>query len=221
MLLSVLASWPFYLNDLFFHYFQDQYLPFILVFYFTDIWSIAIVYLATRQHKIKFSDVGFRSISFKDFLTGSVLLTLMGVITDQLIGHLLRPFFTWRIYHFPEYPNFFYRWFDLTFGLLMVAVAEELIFRGLILEQLKKTIQNKCGNKLNGLSCACSSNRLSDLLTGLLSVLLFGAIHWGSGMNAIINSAIWALAPTYFSLRYRNIYPCIVAHYLTDFVSFY
>ncbi len=70
---------------------------------------------------------------------------------------------------------------------------------------------------------------IGNFFSGFISILIFAGIHWGSGMPSVINSAMWAILPTYYSLRYRSanssasmiLYPCMIAHYITDFIAFY
>ncbi len=158
-LITILAVLPFYLNDFFFYIFQDQYLPFILVFYFTDLLGLGLTRtLTTIQQKINSFDINhYQQMPLKDLVKWSVLLTIYGVTIDRTIGPTLGKYFHWRLFHFPHYPNSIYRWMDLTYGLLLVSVAEEVVFRGILLKQLKTFFSDTIYNSRKTLTSATQS----------------------------------------------------------------
>lgn len=193
---------PFLLNDFFLNYFQSDFSKFISALYITSVLALGIIVFELRKKTIKSEDLGTVPISVKSFLIWSVLLSIYGVIADQTVGPSLYPYFKeWALFKFPVYPNESIRWFDLTVGIALGAVSEELVFRGTLLSFLRK--------------------RLPAFGSISLSILAFGLIHWGVGPNSVINAVAWAILPTIYVFKYRSVYPVIVAHFITNFVGFY
>lgn len=85
--------------------------------------------------------------------------------------------------------------------MVLVAVSEELVFSRVVLSVLQK--------------------HMSKFKAAVASILVFGLIHWGRGFESVTISSIWAIVPTYFILKYRSIYPLMIAHLVTDFLAFY
>lgn len=191
----VLASFMFYVNDIFYLSLQDQYLNFIAFDYGTRIFSILVLMIAGYRYKnfSKESQIYFG----KTLATFAILV--MGIISFKSIGHINSPFET---YQFPAYPSSVYRTIDLTLGLLLVAISEELLFRGYIINLLEKNIKNK-------------------VYILLLSCLSFSLIHWGAGVDSLIGTFLWGIAPSIYYLKTKNLLPCIIAHYITNLVIFY
>ncbi|MBU1247496.1 MAG: CPBP family intramembrane metalloprotease [Proteobacteria bacterium] len=93
----------------------------------------------------------------------------------------------------------FLEWFDLTFGLVLVAVSEEVVFRA---------------------AAARFFAALPAPLFYLATSLLFGAAHWSGGFPLVVNASLIGFV---FMLFYRNtglLWPLIAAHFLVNFVDF-
>lgn len=202
MFILVLMIAPFYLNDLLFRVFQADYPKFISVMYITEFFAIGVCMIGIIKNHLRNTDLGFNTMSLKPLILWSIVLSLLGVSIDRTIGTVLYPpMKQWMFFHFPSYPNEYWRWFDLTFGIFLTALSEEVVFRGALLTTLRQ--------------------RFSKLGAGFISITIFAGIHWGSGLNSMINAFVWAILPTFFVLRYRSIYPVLIAHFVTDFVAFY
>ncbi len=64
-----------------------------------------------------------------------------------------------------------------------------------------------------------------DLTVGLTMVAIaeefvYAGIHWGSGLTGVVNSIVWAIPITWYYLKYKDIRPCVIAHYMTDLFVF-
>jgi membrane protease YdiL (CAAX protease family) len=206
MLLILVAVLPFYLNDFAYHFLQlSSYASFenyIAITYATDLFAIVIICLSLMKHFFNREECGLISLPFRCLLISSVLLSAVGIAIDRLAGPLIyQHFHEWSYHQFPAYPDEVWRWTDLIIGIPLVAVAEEVIFRGLLLTFLRE--------------------RFSILIAAVFSMLIFSGIHWGVGPHSLINSFLYAIGPTWFAIRYRSLYPAIIAHFVTDFVAFY
>jgi membrane protease YdiL (CAAX protease family) len=93
------------------------------------------------------------------------------------------------------------RLLDLTFGLALVAVSEEIVFR-------------RCSRLMLRLYLG-DSYRLV-----VAASLLFGCYHWWAGPGAVINAAILGALFMMFYRRSGVLWPAVLAHYLVDFHFF-
>ena len=93
-------------------------------------------------------------------------------------------------------------WLDITAGLALTAIAEELVFRRLFYNVLRPFFT-------------------SSVLFVLASAVVFGLIHWSGGVANVVSAAIAGVALMALMLRTGSVVPAIVAHYLVNFVLFY
>lgn len=92
-------------------------------------------------------------------------------------------------------------WIDLTFGLLLVAVTEELVFRRLALRALEQF-------------------GAGALATVVLSALVFALMHWGGGVGQVLYAFVIGALYMAFYRRVRVIWPFMAAHWIENFVAF-
>jgi membrane protease YdiL (CAAX protease family) len=113
---------------------------------------------------------------------------------DPLLRVKLELFVLWRP---PFISNPVLRIFDLTFGLLLVAVSEEYVFRGLLMALLGRL-------------------RLNTSMVVVTSAGAFALIHLTSGLDdtlsAFLLGLLWGVA--YWQTRRLSV--CIFSHYLAD-----
>ena len=93
-------------------------------------------------------------------------------------------------------------WLDITAGLALTAIAEELVFRRLFYNVLRPFFT-------------------SSVPFVLASAVVFGLIHWSGGVANVVSAAIAGVALMALMLRTGSVVPAIVAHYLVNFVLFY
>jgi len=200
--LVVLMLLPFYLNDFLFMKFQSSFGATMVVDYGSRI--LAVLPLAVWIAKTR-SSVGerwFSPMTATPLIKAAVCLSVIGIVVGRATNCYLDPLFADSVlFAYPDYPGVYARVFDLSVGLLLVAFSEELVFRGMLLSW-------------------CQQRGWSMPMAVLAQCLVFGLIHWSNGLSAIMGGALWALAPTIFMQRYRNLYPVVVAHFLTDLVAF-
>jgi membrane protease YdiL (CAAX protease family) len=106
------------------------------------------------------------------------------------------------MYVTPPYPNLGIKVFDLSFGLLLVAVSEEILFRGILIKYLKRFLK-------------------SNFLVGMISLILFAGIHYGMGFAPMMATFTWGIIPTIFAIKYEAINELTVIHFVTNLVLFY
>jgi membrane protease YdiL (CAAX protease family) len=106
-----------------------------------------------------------------------------------------------ELWDFPSIPNPLLRSFDLTFGLLLVAVSEESVFRGLLMTLLERWGMRPLsvvGFSSVAFALIHLTSGAADMLDAFLHGLLLGTAYW------------WT----------RRLLVCIGAHYLFDLYIF-
>lgn len=192
---------PLYLNDFLFHYFEHNYIGFITTFYLSDLIVILLAAYSINSKIFSLSQYRLTILPFRQLILTSIALSLFGILYFHYFEiSLSTELNTSALWHFPQYPSPTFKLIDLTLGLTLTAVAEELIFRGILIDYF--------------------SQKYSQIVSVCMSLILFGLIHWGSGSSAVLNAVIWAIPSTIFVLKYRSIYPTIIGHFLTNLMLF-
>ena len=139
-------------------------------------------------------------------LLKSVLVLLALILANFYVQMFIYPLLRVHLEIFvlwnpPFIPNPFLLTFDLTVGLLLVAVSEEYVFRGLLMALLERL-------------------RLNASMVIVTSAAIFALIHWTSGLadtlNAFLAGLLWGVA--YWQTRRLSV--CIVSHYFVDLYVF-
>jgi membrane protease YdiL (CAAX protease family) len=199
---AILMVGPFYLNDfsnifisdwrwwLFIDYTAVKCLPLILAFW--------LIY----SNKMQAFEFGLRTQSLFSFIVTFVIVALIGTVIDQNGKLLIATFPGYTpLGGMPEIISPVWNWVDLTFGLLLVGVCEELVFRGYLCTFISRYTE-------------------SSFAIVLLSSVAFGFIHWSSGLHAvIISSVIGAVFMTAYLLT-RSLPAIILAHFAINFIDF-
>ena len=93
-------------------------------------------------------------------------------------------------------------WFDMTFGLALTAVSEELAFRKVLWHWLRP--------------------RLASTTTlYFLSAALFGLCHWSHGVGSVVSAFLIGLVLMGLYRRTGRIEVSMAVHYATLFILFY
>ena len=100
----------------------------------------------------------------------------------------------------PTITNPVWNCLDLTFGLVMVGIFEELVFRSYMHTFLNRYTQ-------------------SPLALVLISSIAFGLIHWGLGLHAVLITSIIGALFMIAYLRTRSL-PAIMSHFAINFIDF-
>lgn len=134
--------------------------------------------------------------------SGIVLLAvLFAALAEQtIVDPVLQAHFDYfRLASVPQITNVAVRAVDLTFGLLLVALSEELVFRRLLFSVFR-------------------SERALHVI--VLSALVFALIHLTSGISDTINAfVLGVILGTAFWIT-RRVSICVFVHYLVDLKVF-
>jgi membrane protease YdiL (CAAX protease family) len=127
---------------------------------------------------------------------------LFGIIIDQnaifLIGHIPGHL---RLGGMPEITSPLFARLDLTVGLMLVAVCEEIVFRGYLHAFLRRYTQNA-------------------VAIVVVSAAAFGLIHWSGGMHRVLATGLIGAVFMMLYIRTRSVHPLIFAHFFINFIDF-
>ncbi|MDF0522976.1 CPBP family intramembrane metalloprotease [Bradyrhizobium yuanmingense] len=91
--------------------------------------------------------------------------------------------------------------FDLIFGLALVAVSEEIIFR----RYLRAALQPYVGD---------------GTFAFLVTSVLFGAFHWWAGLGTVLLATMSGCLLMLMFRRSGALWPVALAHYIVDIIAF-
>ena len=198
VILAVLSS-IFLLNDFLFMA-SRGYVQWLLIDYGSRLLAILFVLILIKRGISRPADFGLRRIPFRPGLLWALLLTGVGILIDQVGWRFFEKILPFtQLVSMPKIESPALNVIDLTLGVLLVAASEEIVFRGC------------CYHALH--------DRMGPWLLVPLSAVLFGFIHWSTGLHAVVSTAIWGVLPMVAMIRTGSVIPGMIAHYLTDLVS--
>jgi len=198
VILAILAS-IYLLNDFLFMR-AKSYGEWLAIDYGSRFLAIGIILCLIKQKISHPAEFGIKHIPLRQGLLWMLLLTLTGLLIDQAVWRFFEKILPHtQLAAMPKIENPLVEAFDLTFGVTLVAISEEIVFRGYCYAALK--------------------DRMSPRLLVPVSALLFGLIHWSTGLHAVISTALWGLLPMVAMIRTGSVMPAVIAHYITDLVS--
>lgn len=178
------------------------YAAWLLIDYASRISAIGIIIYLIKTRMARPSEFGLVTINLKQGIAWSIVLTLTGILIDQVGWRFFMKVLpaTQLISAYPKITNRYVDAFDLTVGIVLVSVSEELIFRGYFYSVVKHYVKK-------------------PFVLVVLSAFVFGLIHWSMGLHAIVTTAIWGILPMVVMVRTGSVIPALIAHYLTDVIS--
>ena len=193
---------PFYLNDFSNIFVKDWHLWLFIDYTSVKLFPLlAIVWLVRKKFAAP-ADFGFTAQRAGSFIGVFTAMTFIGTVIDQnLLPFLKQILGDTAIGGMPDITSPMWNWIDLTFGLLLVGIFEELVFRGMIFTVLRRQTQ-------------------SAAAIVAVSSIAFGLIHWSGGFHAIINAAVIGAVFMIFYLRTRSTPALMLAHFAIDFIAF-
>jgi len=198
-ILIVLSS-IFLLNDFFFMS-AKSYVSWLAIDYGSRLLAVGIVVYLIRKKAALPAAFGLARIPFRAGVKWMLLLTVTGIFIDQVVWHFFEHLLPdTQLASMPRIKDPIVNIFDLTIGIMLVAVSEEIVFRGYCFTALR--------------------DRMGPRLLMPISAVLFGLIHWSAGQHAVITTALWGVMPMVAMIRTGSVVPAMAAHYLTDLVSF-
>ena len=153
--------------------------------------------------------------------------TIVASVGGVGIGQTVWPFLMYRLpstslFSFPSLSGPL-RIVDVTVGVALVGVSEEIMFRSLALRAILAMVPSIGRERSQPPGPPMSVfeiGRKGKVIVVVASSLVFGIIHWGSGVHAIISATTWGILPMVALIRTGSIWPAVIAHYATDLVAF-
>lgn len=202
LLAAILLAVPFYLNDfaniyvgdwrwwLLIDYLGVKLLPFLVV-----LWLISTRRMAAREFGLTTQPVPSCLLVF---LIASVVGTVIDQNGYQVLASL--PGYP-RLGGMPSITSSVWNWLDLTLGLLMVGIFEELVFRGFA----HTFIGRYTGNAFAIVA---------------ISSVAFGLAHWSGGLHSVVITSTIGSVFMMAYLRTRSLPAIMLAHFAIDFIAF-
>jgi hypothetical protein len=202
ILAILLLASPFYLNDFTNLYVKNWRWWLIVDYTGVKLFPFLVALWLIYCKKMRPSEFGLKTQSIPWSLLVFLIVALVGTVIDQngyqLIANL--PGYS-PLGGMPSITNPVWNWVDLTLGLFVVGILEELIFRGFVYTFI-------------------SSYTQKSFAIVMISSVAFGLIHWSLGLHTVvITSIIGAVFMTAY-LRTRSLPAIMLAHFAINFVDF-
>ena len=202
ILVFVLLVSPFYLNDFASIFIKDWRLWLFIDYVGVKLFPLVVALWLIRSKKMRPAEFGLTTQSVPSFLVVFLIVALVGTVIDQngyrLIAKL--PGYS-SLGDMPAISSLAWNWIDLTLGLLLVGIVEELVFRGYMHTFLSRFTES------------------SSAIVAISSVA-FGLIHWSLGLHAVMITSIIGAVFMIAYLRTRALPPVMLAHFAINFIDF-
>ena len=195
-----LAYAPFFLNDFIFLG-VDSVGGWLAIDYGSRVISLAIILglPALRVHALK-SDRRRCSQMLLIVLVATATLVVT-VLFARLAPPLEAAVPAFDLFDFPRIEILWLRVFDVTLGLVFVAVTEELVGRRVTLAILRRRFE-------------------SGLVIVVVSAALFSLMHWSHGVGSFVVAGIAGAIFMVVYMRTGSLVAVIAAHFLIDLIAF-
>ncbi|MDI9571514.1 MAG: CPBP family intramembrane metalloprotease [Pseudomonadota bacterium] len=198
----LLLCLPFYLNDFANIYIRDWRLWLSIDYIGVKLFPLLLIGWLIRRRKITVAGLGLIWTPAVTFCGVFLVGTLVGIFLEHVGYAIMDGLPGYRsLGTMPEIVSPFWSRIDLTAGLMLVALIEELIFRGLLAVFLSRYTES------------------AAVIVGI-SASAFGMIHWSGGMHQVLLSGAAGAVFMALYLRTRSLPPLILSHFVIDFVSF-
>lgn len=198
---AVLAA-PFYLNDFASILVTDWRWWLAIDYVAVKLFPLAVVAWLIASRRMTLVDFGLVSQPAAAFLATLLLAAFAGTLIDQNAYTLLAglPGYD-ALGRMPEIRSGAWNRFDLSIGLLLVGILEELVFRAYAYTVLRRYTA-------------------SPAAIVAISAVAFGLIHWSQGLVPVLVTAVIGAVFMAFYLRTRSLPALALAHFAVNFIDF-
>jgi membrane protease YdiL (CAAX protease family) len=193
---------PFYINDFSSIFIQDWRWWLGIDYVLVKLVPLAGAAWLIRTGQFSCQELGFRPQRVMTFIPWTIGLTMVCTLIDQNVYTLTSGM--------PGYPPLggmpaitspFWNWIDLTLGLALVGLCEELVFRGYL-----HTIFRQMA--------------LSPGMIIVMSSTAFGLAHWCLGLPSVLITGLIGALLMIAYMRTGSLYAMMLAHFLVNFIDF-
>ena len=202
ILVLVLLVSPFYLNDFASIFIKDWRLWLFIDYVGVKFFPFMVTLWLIRSKTMRPVEFGLTIQSLPSFFVVFLIVALVGTVIDQNGYQLITklPGYS-SIGVMPVIRSPVWNWIDLTLGLLLVGIVEELVFRGYMHTFLSKFTES------------------SSAIVAISSIA-FGLIHWSLGLHAVLITSIIGAVFMIAYLKTRALPPVMLAHFAINFIDF-
>lgn len=199
---AVLLTSPFFLNDFASIYVKKWQLWLFIDYVSVKLFPLAIAFWLIYSKKMDAAAFGLKP---QPLITGVVVffvVGLVGTVIDQNAYRLLEKLPGYPpLGGMPEIQSAVWNWVDLTIGLLLVGICEELVFRGYLHTFISRYTENV-------------------YVIVIVSSAAFGLIHWSLGLHAVLITATVGAILMIAYLMTRSLPAIMLAHFAINFIDF-
>ncbi|MDF1593184.1 MAG: CPBP family intramembrane metalloprotease [Desulfobacterales bacterium] len=198
----IILCLPFYLNDLSNIFIKDWRWWLFIDYASVKLFPFLVILYLIRKNILRLNNIiGPWRPSVVSFLPVVVVAALTVLFIEQNGPlHLKKLFPNNPLGSIPEISKPLWKWIDLSTGLLMVGIFEEVVFRGHLLMFLR---QYTC----------------RPTVFILFSAVTFGLIHWSGGLHQIILASAAGAVFMLLYLRTYSLPAVIMSHFIVNFVN--
>lgn len=201
-LILILLITPFYLNDFSNIYIKDWHWWIFVDYVSVKLFPLIVVAWLIINKKMKADEFGLSLQSVLSFVMVFLIVTFIGTLIDQNAYKLIAKLPGYRpLGTMPMIKSTIWNWVDLTVGLLMVGIFEEVVFRGFICTYLNTYTRNR-------------------FAIVLISSIAFGFIHWSSGLHVVLVTSIIGAVFMIAYLKIHSLPPIMFAHFAVNFIDY-
>ena len=202
MLTAILIFAPFYLND-FSNIFISDWRWWLSVDYiFARLFPFILICRMLLSNRVSPEAMGIGPQSMLSSIIVYIVGTLAAILILQNKSFILNGIPGYQpLGVIPKIFHADWRWFDLTAGLMVAGVVEELVFRAYLYSFLRRFTDR-------------------SLHIVLISALAFGLIHWSLGFHHVIATSIIGGIYMLLYIRTRSLPALVFAHYTVNFIEF-
>lgn len=200
VLLAIAA--PFYLNDFASIYVKDWRWWLAIDYVAVKLFPLAVVGWLIASRRMEPAEFGLTAQRALPFLATFLGAALAGTLVDQNAYALLKALPGYApLGGMPEIRSSAWNLIDLSLGLLLVGVLEELVFRAYAYTVIRRYTANPAA-------------------IVAISAAAFGLIHWSLGLHTVlITTAIGALFMAVY-LQTRSAPALMLAHFAVNFIDY-
>lgn len=196
----LLAYLPYYLNDATNIYIGD-YTTWALIDYAVRVAILGFLFFMLWRGDLTRDDLYLKLPPIKNFLLWTAGTVAASMAFLYLTEFVFAPYYPkGSIGSVPIDPNSTIFFFDSTIGLVLVALSEEIVCRGLTFSVLRE--------------------RLSTLMLYVVSAGLFSLMHWSLSTHTLFDAFIYGLIFVPATLATGSIWPAVVTHFVVNFVLY-
>ena len=202
ILILVLLAGPFYLNDFASIYIKDWRLWLFVDYVVVKLLPLGLALWLIYSEKMRAAEFGLTRQPISTAMAAFFIVMLVGTVIDQNAYQLIEKLPGYApLGGMPAITSATWDWIDLTFGLLMVGICEELVFRGFMYTFISRYTRNA-------------------YVIVLISSVAFGLIHWGLGFHYVLITTVIGAVFMVAYIQTRSLPALMLAHFAINFIDF-